>query len=317
MAYRKRSQYISHSRSNQTKEPAHSSKYPEQFDSLRHYYSRSFSPDHDIRTQPPRRRRWAAGYMDRPSCPSYSYINTRSHSPGRSPDHLLGSDYITQPRSREDEYIQSRERHDNYAYSHSTYETGLRPLRDQIHTSRVDLVDNRSVAEEREVHYGSDIEDLDEYQHTQQRDSRSASYDSEREEGSDLVNEKRRSMGSDVASIHSRRSSNSRSDQRSITSLGVRSDVQKRRRSVSASDSEGGYISLDEYIAGRSDCVSDRSLSEDEGEGSDAVGSDIEGASDVGEGSDVASLSAGRSYDDGEDCIDNGCDAYMYGYRRR
>lgn len=94
----------------------------------------------------------------------------------------------------------------------------------------------------------------------------------------------------------------------------MQSDVRDKRTGDgdSDSDSDGGYISHDDYIVGRSDCVSEVSLSGDEGEGSDAVGSDFDGDYDMGEGSDVAhrsdvaSLSDDVGLDDDDDCIEVG-----------
>jgi hypothetical protein len=167
------------------------------------------------------------------------------------------------------------------------------------------------------VLYGSDVEDLEKHQ--------DGDNGSEEEHGSVTVDSRRMSTDSDIASIHSRGSSHSRSDRRSVNSISLKSDVQERRRGgESESDDERGYISLDEYIAGRSDCVSVDSMSEHDGEGSDVVGSDIGDTSDIermrdiGEGSDiasrsdVASMSDGRDWSDGEDCINNGfseCDS--------
>ena len=57
------------------------------------------------------------------------------------------------------------------------------------------------------------------------------------------------------------------------------------------------------------------------GEGSDAVGSDVDVRSEVGEGSDVASIGEGEGYgsdsEDEEDCIEGRWGGYYRSYGRR
>src|SRR5690242_3493102 len=263
---------------------------------------------------PPRRRRWAKGYIDQHSCPSYAYIDTRS----RSPDDTLPSDteYIAQPRYRAEEYIQPLKRR-----------RGSLPRRGREHDSD-GLGDLRRASRPviKSADRGSDVESLDggpsarRQRRRQSRDespplsaassslffSSSAACVSDLQRKTPVAFSAGRPSGSDTVSLRRRRSSSSSmcSDTQSIGSLGARSDVQERRGRVngigrggsgrrsasgSASDSEGGYISLDGYIAG-SDCVSVRGgyreRDEDDGEGSDAVGSDVVSVSDEGEGSD-------------------------------
>lgn len=305
MSYRKHSQYTARSNYDRPCEGRNAKKHAEQLDPYENRYSRYA----DLEEVQPRRRRWAAGYIDRHSCPSNAYISTRA----RSPDAVCpsGTEYISQSKIREDDYIESREQRNPYTSRHSTNQPKTRYSEYHSPPSHVNLQDDHGRADKREPYYGSDIEDLDDH-HKQAMTSKS--YDSDVGEGSDIVIVNRMDGVSDVASIQSNRSSSSQSGRRSIRSLGSRSDVQDRktRRSDSSSDSEGGYISLDDYIAGRSDCASNRSLSVDEGEGSDAVGSDIQEeigvgeGSDVADGSDVAYLSDDGSYDDEDDCIDDG-----------
>lgn len=157
-----------------------------------------------------------------------------------------------------------------------------------------------------EKQYESDIEDTDDYL----THRRPTSPDSDTGAQSDFASNKQ-DLASDIVSVDSRASSVSRSNRRSIRSAGTESRVERRRRgSGSGSDSDGGYISLDDYIVGGSDCVSFCVLSEDGGEGSDAVGSDVEVRSDVGEGSDVASFSDDGDYEYEDDCIENDSDDY-------
>lgn len=162
---------------------------------------------------------------------------------------------------------------------------------------------------------GSDIEDLSgrvphhhHHYHTDRSSTRSIS---STRGGSDIIHTAR-TLGSDVASVpQSRRPSLDSTGSRPITNYQRRTDS-----SASDSDSDGGYISLDDYIGGGSDYVTGPLLSDEDddedGEGSDAVGSDFEVLSDVGEGSDVASFSddAGSDDDEGEDCI--GDQRYRY-----
>ena len=307
MSHRKHSQHTSRSNHDLRREATYAPKHTKQLGARERYYSR-YTDAEEIQ---PRRRRWAAGYIDRHSCPSYAYTNTRS----RSPDDEYPSDteYIAGPRYRNDDYIQPREHH-----GRRVSQSDPRHERDQRIPPTVGVQDGRRSVEQTENRRGSDVEELTGYQDSHARNVRERSCGSHGTGASDVVNAKRRSIGSDVASIPSRRSSNSRSDRRSSRSLGGGSNVQERKRSSSSgSDSEGGYISLDEYIAGRSDCVSDRSFSEDDGEGSDAVGSDIVGGSDVAHGSDVASLSDSGDYGYDEDCIEDEYDGYCDRYRRR
>lgn len=259
-------------------------------------------------SRPSRRRRWAAGYIDRRDCPSYPYIGARSRSPDEE-----GSDYITQSwrRHADDDYNQSREHYDSHTYRSSAYKSHASRTKEQAYISRVDLRDDRRGIDADKILYGSDVEDLENHQGGDNR--------SEEEHGSVVVDSRRMSTDSDIASIHSSSSSHSRSDRRSVNSISLRSDIQERRRGgESESDDERGYVSLDEYIAGRSDCGSAGSMSEHDSEGSDAVGSDVgdrsdiecmrnlEEGSDVANRSDVASMSDGRDWSDGEDCIGKG-----------
>lgn len=305
MAYRKHAGHDHHDEAYRSK---YSPKHSEHLHASRYRDSRRNEPEYEPYSQPPGRRRWAAGYINKRECPNNPYIDTRlyeRYERNRSPE----SDYITRPRSREDDYIQPQRDDHNYYTSHRTrhgltpnHDIRLKTVRKRVHHSNI-----ASRAD------GSDIEDLSDppKNHPQHPDSN-------QEVGRDIASTTQKSTGSDVASIRSRRNS-SRSDHRSVGSLGARSDVQDRRRkegSESSSEDEGGYISLDEYIAGRSDCVD---MSEEEGgEGSDAMGSDVgyrsdlERASNNGEGSDVANLSDGRDWSEGEDCISDGYENRNY-----
>lgn len=278
----------------------------------------------DERIQP-RRRRWAAGYIERSSCPSYAYTSTR-----RSPDLdcRSGTEYTIHPRGGGDDYIEADEQRDQYTFRHTTKRSEVRDVRSYSTPSDFDLGGPCRHVEDSELCYGFDLEDVADHRHVRTQAPTASSYDFDTGEGSDIVLVNRRDGDSDIASIHNMHRSRSRSDQRSIGSFSMHSDVQDKRGRISNSnsDDEGGYISLDDYITGRSDCVSNHSLSEDEGEGSDAVGSDVEEekyaheGSDAAHGSDVASLSGDDSFDDEEDsindeedCIDGGSQYYAHG----
>lgn len=224
-------------------------------------------------------------------------------------------EYITQPGEKEDDYIEARERHYQSGHGHTTNHPKARRSRHISPPITVSMQDSHQDDALHEPLHGSDIEDLSNCQHTYQHATRLETHQHDTEEGSDIVIVNRKDGGSDIASTKSRCTSRSRSDQYSVRSVSMRSDVQDRRGdSGSESDDEGGYISLDDYIGSRSDCVSKRSLSGDEGEGSDAVGSDVDADSAVGEGSDVAhgsdiaSLPDDGSSDDDDDCIEAGRD---------
>lgn len=322
MAYREDSYYPSRSTRTQPRERKHTSRRSPEVQPRRTTHARYTSPRRQAPSPPPpQRRRWATGYIDRQSCPSYAYIKTRS----RSPEHNYPSDteYISPPRYRSDDYIQPRERRHRYSCDSVDSTPGDRHSRDR-HVYEAENPPRASRPHTARVPHGSDVESLDtpsspfspplrqrQRQHRQPSPALSISA-SDGEERSGIASSSRRPPGSDVVSVRRRRSSNSCSDTRSIGSLGARSDVQVRRGrrgsgsgSMSSSDSEGGYISLDEYILG-SDCVSIRSRegSGSEGEGSDAVGSDVESMSDGAEGSDGVVGSDVESLSDGEDRIE-------------
>lgn len=308
MAHRKGSQRTDYEERARVQRPRYTAKHTEQLAASRHH-ERQAGSEHGARVRSPRRKRTATGYIDRSDCPSYPYISTRNHSPA--------SDYITRPTSYNDDYIQPREHQDRPGYFRPSQNVDHARWNVQAFASKEDFMRSHGLEDQRDGHfegtktvrrkdtqpkqYGSDVEDIPNHRDAYQYHTRSRSRNSE--EGTDVVTEQRRSVGSDVASIHSGRSSYSRSDRRSIKSLAVGSDVQNvKGSSGSDSDSEGGYISLDDHIGGGSDCVSNRSLSEDEGEGSDAVGSEVSDGSDIADASDV------EDFDDGEDCISGGSD---------
>lgn len=306
MAYLRQSRYTARTEVARSDRRTGSSKHTERLVSAERRHSRYTDLDQD----PPRRRRWAAGYINRDSCPSYAYTSTQA----RSPDLGYPSDteYITQPRESRSDYTEAREQHFEYSPTHTakhsqTFRSTHRPP-----SLSPSLRDQHQHHDAYEPCYESDVEDLSGNHNIDHRTTPSKSHDSGTEEGSDIVVVSRKDGGSDIASIHSRRSSRSQSDRYSARSFSMRSDIQDRkmRNSDSESDDDGGYISLDDYIAGRSDCVSRPLLSGDEGEGSDAVGSVVDGDSDVGEGSDVAhgsdvaSLSDDEGIHDDDDCIE-------------
>jgi hypothetical protein len=130
-------------------------------------------------------------------------------------------------------------------------------------------------------------------------------------EGSDILTTSL-DLDSDIVSIRSGRSSTSLSGRAASEASYVKLGRREGASSESESDDDGDYISLDEYIAGRSGCNSVRGGEGDEGEGSDAVGSDVEVRSDAGEGSDVASVE-----DSDDDCIEERCVGYYGSYARR
>lgn len=315
MAYLKESHdanYDEHIRKHRSR---HTKKHNEQAAASAHQQDKRTRPERRPRFQSPRRKRIATGYIDRNDCPSNPYISRCA----RTPD----TDYITRPPSYHDDYIQPRAYQGRHEHFHSSPRPDEPRWTVQSFASKEDFMRSHGPGYWREgetkrtrdvrplknesKNYGSDVEDVPDQGDVYKQGTRSRRYNSEEREGSDIVTDKKRDMGSDIASIRSRRSSHSRSDRRSIRSLAVGSDVQEKRRrsgsaSASASDSEGGYISLDDHIGGGSDCVSYRSSSEDEGEGSDAVGSE------VGHGSDVVDVSDVESFDEGEDRISGGSD---------
>lgn len=317
MAYHASSQYIGrriHDRVCNTGYPA---KLTEQLCSSKKRHSRYADDENDR----PRRRRWAAGYIDRSSCPSHAYISTRRRSPDS--DFPSDTEYIVQSRRREDDCIEAHEQHDTGGHRHATYHPEAGRSRYSTTPPKRHLQDQRRDYDAHPVCYGSDVEDLPTNPNTPMHTTLPKSHDSDTGHESDIVIVHGRHGGSDIASIHSRCSSRSQSDRYSVTSLSMQSQVQDTKRSddESESDDEGCYISLDDYIIGRCDCVSNQSLSEGEGEGSDAVGSDVEEASSLGEegdvacGSDVAFLSDNGYFDDDEDCIGDG--KHQYASRER
>jgi hypothetical protein len=306
MAYHKHTQYATRRDREQSRGVRYANQDTEQMVSVEQCYSRYTVPKEGR----PRHRRWAAGYIDRPSCSSYAYISTQPQSPDL--EDPSDTEYITRPRSREVD----REQHFEYSPRRTTNHSQTRRSTHRTSPLDPDLRGQYQHHDTHEPYHGSDMEDLSDRQHTYRHATTSKTYDSDIGEGSDIVIVDRKEGDSDVASIHSRSSSGSRSDRYSAISSSMPSNVPDRRRDIdSESDDEEGYISLDDYIAGRSDCVSKRSVSEDEGEGSDVVGSDVEGASDPGEGSDaaggsdVASLSDDGYFDE-EDYIDDGTHPY-------
>ncbi|XPT00821.1 hypothetical protein M3J09_009971 [Ascochyta lentis] len=311
MAFRKETFYTDYDRPGRIKRKENITKHTEHLPVPNYHHSRATDPKRGVRDSSSKYNRTATGYIDRRSCPSYPYITTRS----RSPD----TDYIARPPSYHDEYIQPNEQHhDKHARHRPRDESNHARWKVQAFSSRDDFMRAHGLKERANKDpedlrgftdgycsadlQGSDVEDIVSYRTSYRRERRR--YDSEDEEGSDIVREKRRSVGSDVASICSRRGSYSHADRRSIGEgrVGVGSDVQERRgRSSSSStdsDCEDGYISLDDHIGGGSDCVSNRSFSDDGGEGSDAVsGCEMEQGSDIVDASDV------EDFDEGEDCI--------------
>ncbi|KZM19268.1 uncharacterized protein EKO05_0007330 [Ascochyta rabiei] len=309
MAYRKETYYTDHDKPARAKRTEYVPKHTEHQYMPSYHLPRSTDPERGVRRRSSKHNRTATGYINRRSCPSYPYITKRSHSPD--------PDFIARPPSYSDEYIQPCEQHHD---SHASHQP-----RDSSHAARwnvqafsskeafmrahgLEARDDEDLMEVRRSGdgsyranaQGSDVEDIVPCRASYERDRR-RKHDSEHEAGSDVVGEKRTSVGSDIASIHSRRSSYSPSHQRPIrnTKRGEGFDIQERRGSSDTdSDYEDGYISLDDHIGGGSDCVSNRSLSEDRGEGSDAVsGCEMEQGSDVVDASDV------EDFDEGEDCI--------------
>lgn len=256
----------------------------------------------------PRRRRWAAGYIDRPSCPSYAYISTRS--PSLELEHPSDVEYNTRPRNMDSNYLETSEQRNLFTPKHTTSLPKVRTSKYHDPTSHMKLQDDHQHINESQLFYASDIEDS---YHSQPYKQATASKgaDSEMEDGSDIVIIDQHDGASDIASLSSRCSSALRSGRNSIRSSSMRSDVQNRMRrsSNSESDDEGDYISLDEYIDDQNDRVSTYSLSVHDGQGSDAVGSDIEeGNGQKGgdyQGSDIANMSDDGSYDDEDDYIDD------------
>lgn len=245
----------------------------------------------------PRRRRWAAGYIDRRSCPSYAYIERRS---GLSDDEEpSNAEYIEPWANHDDDYIEARshpEPSESYSRTRSEKETSR--------SQRTGGSEDRIGAHGTENIYGSDIEENSDHSW------KPRIYPTQRPTSSHIDGMKAidiidtgRNLGSDVASICSMQSLRSQSDRSSDKLRNLVSE--ERTTDISGSDSDGDYISLDDYIAGRSDCISVRTSSEDEGEGSDAVGSDFESRSDVGDGSDVASYPDYERYDYEDDCIES------------
>jgi hypothetical protein len=262
---------------------------------------------------PPRRRRWAAGYIDSRSCPSYDYIDKR---PKLSDDEDSSDiEYIQPQTDRGDDSIESRRhRGSGTSRSRARYERERSTPQQLVRTSE------RLSESKTEEQSGSDM-DIDEPCNRSSRAhalQRPTSSDPDSGEGSDILTTTSRISGSDVVSIRSGRSSSSASGKSASEASYVKLRRRKGGSSDSESDGDGDYISLDEYIAGRSDCNSVRVLSEDgDGEGSDAVGSDVGVRSDAGEGSDVASVKDCGGYDSEEDCIEGRCDGYYGSYARR
>ncbi|KAF1928766.1 uncharacterized protein M421DRAFT_420662 [Didymella exigua CBS 183.55] len=301
MDHRQHSRYATRIEEDRPRRTRHSKKKTEELASDDYRYSRYIETDQ----VQPKRRRWAAGYIDRPSCASHAYICTRHRSPDL--DYPSDMEYITQPKNMDDGCIEAHEQRNMYTPEHTTEMSKVQTSRYRSPPRHVNSQDDHRHTERRESYYASDIEDLD-HKRPRKQATTTKAFDSGTEEGSDIVIVDRRDAGSDIASISSRHSSDSRSGRHSIKSFGDR----KRTNRDSDSDDEGGYISLDDYITGRSDCASKRSLTEDEGEGSDAVNSDVEvensvsSGSDADQGSDIAALSDDESFDDDEDCIDDG-----------
>ncbi|KAG9200085.1 hypothetical protein G6514_007562 [Epicoccum nigrum] len=270
--------------------------------------------------RPRRRRRWAAGYIDGRSCPSYDYIDSRRKKPADEDEDASDVEYIRPRKEGSDELIEpqghrgggvsrTRARREGEAGGSQRQGGwgGRARERGAGEQSRAGGVDAPSYHSPR--HRG----------HARQSPPPEGCSAAEGE-ASDVLSTGR-TRGDDTASFRSGRSSAGGS----ARAASGASYVKRRRRegagngseSESESDDDGDYISLDEYIAGRSDCASVRGSSgEDEGEGSDAVGSDVEVRSHAGEGSDVASVSDGEGYGSEDDCIED-CYANYYGSRAR
>lgn len=310
----------SHRYSRYTTSSNHANHQPEDSAShQRRHYSRYISSEET----PPRRRRWAAGYIDSRSCPSYDYIDRRPKSLDDEDEDASDVEYIHPRKDRNDDSVESR-RHRGSGIFHSSTRYGRERSPPQQQLGRSSERSSESGTQEQS---GSGI-DIDELYgrsrhypiHTPQNPppiSAPASVS-----GSDILTTSLE-LSSDIVSLRSGRSSSNQPSRRSARSRSASeaSYVQLRRKegcsSDSDSDDDGDYISLDEYIAGRSDCDSVRGVEGDEGEGSDAVGSDVEVRSDVREGSDVASVGESEGYDSEEDCIEEGCVEYYGGYVRR
>lgn len=282
----------------------------------RRHYSRCT----DTEAAPPRRRRWAAGYIDSRSCPSYDYIDRRPKSLDGEDEDASDVEYIHPRKDRNDESVESR-RHRGSDPSHSSTRYG----RERHPPQQTAISSERLRGSEIDEDSGSDI-DIDEQRsphyriHTPQNPPPTSSPTSV--SGSDILTTSLE-LSSDITFLRSGRSSPNQPSRPSARSRSASeaSYVQLRRKegasSESDSDDDGDYISLDEYIAGRSECDSVSRVEGDEGEGSDAVGTDVEVRSDVGEGSDVASVGESEGYDSEEDCIEEGCGGYYGSYVRR
>ena len=291
---------------------------------------RHYSRYTDSEEPPPRRRRWAAGYIDSRSCPSYDYIDRRPKQLDGEDEHASDVEYIHPQTNRNNDYVESQtHRGSGASRSRARYgrEWGTPQQQQQQEQQQPGRASERLSESEMEEHPDSDtdIQDMCNRSprhriHTPQTPppiSPPASVS-----GSDILTASLE-LGSDVISLRSGRSSPNQPSRRSARSRSASeaSYVQLRRKegasSESESDDDGDYISLDEYIAGRSDCDSIRGVEGDEGEGSDAVGSDVEVRSDVGEGSDVASVGESEGYDSEDDCIEEGCGGNYGSYVRR
>ncbi|KAF2997305.1 hypothetical protein E8E13_001445 [Curvularia kusanoi] len=250
----------------------------------------------------PRRRRWAAGYINSRSCPSYAYIESRSRlSDDQGPSN---AEYIEPWANRDDDYIEGR----GHPRSSESY-SRTRTEKETSRSRRTGGFEGHVGAHGTKIIYGSDVEEISDHSWDPRiyPIQRSTSSDIDEGKAIDII-DTARDLGSDVASVCSMQSSRSQSDRDFVKLRNLASE--ERTMDISGSDSDGDYISLDDYIAGRSDCVSVRMLSEDDGEGSDAVGSDIELRSDVGDGGDVASDPDYERYNYEDDCIESYSDDY-------
>jgi hypothetical protein len=275
---------------------------------------RHYSRYTDSEEPAPRRRRWAAGYIDSRSCPSYDYIDRRRKSSDDEDEESSDIDYIHPQTNRNNESIESQKhRGSGTSRSSARYERERERSPPQQQLVRAS---ERLRESEIEEHSGSDVDETYTRYRIHAPQKPITSSDPEIVEGSDILTTSLE-LDSDIVSIRSGRSSTSVSGRAASEA----SYVKLRRRGGASSDSEsdedGDYISLDEYIAGRSDCNSVRVVSGDEGEGSDAVGSDVEVRSDAGEGSDVASVEDCGGYDSEDDCIGERCVGYYGIYARR
>lgn len=294
---------------------------------------RHYSRYTDYEDSPPsRRRRWAAGYIDSRSCPSYDYIDTSKRHKVSDDEDEDASDveYIRPRRERHDEFIESR----GY-YRSSVSHSSTRNARERSPPQQPVRSSGRARESETQEPSASNM-------YITEPHNRSSRYHIPTPqtpppisapasgEGSPILATSL-DLASDIVSLRSGRSSSIRSGRAASEASYVQlrrekktgSDSDCRSESGSDSDDDGDYISLDEYIAGGSECNSARGVEghEDGGEGSDAVGSDVDVRSEVGEGSDVASIGEGEGYgsdsEDEEDCIEGRWGGYYRSYGRR